>query len=520
MKLYGSIFTTCFLATALVLSYNPANAAVVQRGSVTARAAPRANNAMRIASTTTTNDTVEATDTTVAELETTDTAIADANVIENKSSKFDSVLGDVGSNSMDVSAKSRTQMIMDQRAALDASDTQSTSKKVVTTAGSTCDTNLRNCMKQKCNNDFSKCSGDGDTDWGNKINSCRATSNCSSEEFNLFADEIKADRDYNSEMANYNQTIDCGNRYNSCIISQCGTDFSKCLSKSVADAAVLNCTKIATDCQSADNGLTSRAQEVFGTLRNNAVTQTKKDEDRLYELRNLMTEQCKSFGASFDERSLDCVFTVNLFANNSKTPMASKKLYAGDTFDCNQDWFGIDLTTYKENAYRLTRSQTAASSAMLGAGLGVAAGAISSGAISHAIDTHKAEKALDAAKENSNSSSNNESGLSSVDGSSMNKTNTETETSSKIDVETNRDQVLKDNAKITGNNAEAMENMDKSRQDYETAKKNNDMIGMANAEANMHAEGSKVKEMEHIEVSSTPSAPEKIDASKLLGGSK
>ena len=398
MKLYGSIFTTCFLATTLVLSYNQANAAVVQRGSVTTRAAPRANNAMRIASTTNTTDTVDATDATVAEPETTDTVIADANVIENKSSKFDSVLGDVGSNSMDVSAKSRTQMIMDQRAALDASDTQSTSKKVVATAGSTCDTNLRNCMKQKCNNDFSKCSGDGDTDWGNKINSCRATSNCSSEEFNLFADEIKADRDYNSEMANYNQTIDCGNRYNSCIISQCGTDFSKCLSKPVADAAVLNCTKIATDCQSSDNGLTSRAQEVFGTLRNNAVTQTKKDEDRLYELRNLMTEQCKSLGASFDERSLDCVFTVNLFANNSKTPMASKKLYAGDTFDCNQDWFGIDLTTYKENAYRLTRSQTAASSAMLGAGLGVAAGAISSGAISRAIDTQKAEKALDAAK--------------------------------------------------------------------------------------------------------------------------
>jgi hypothetical protein len=107
----------------------------------------------------------------------------------------------------------------------------------------------------------------------------------------------------------------------------------------------------------------------------------------------------------FDERSLDCVFTVNLFANNSKNPMASKKLYAGDAFDCDQNWFGVDLTTYKENAYRLTREQTAASSAILGAGLGVAAGAISSGAISRAMDTQKAEKAVDAAKKEEGSTS-------------------------------------------------------------------------------------------------------------------
>ncbi|MDR2268686.1 MAG: hypothetical protein LBD94_00705, partial [Rickettsiales bacterium] len=52
----------------------------------------------------------------------------------------------------------------------------------------------------------------------------------------------------------------------------------------------------------------------------------------------------------------------------------------------------------KENAYRLTRSQTAASSAMLGAGAGVAAGAISSGAIGRAIDTAKAAKAAKTAE--------------------------------------------------------------------------------------------------------------------------
>ena len=100
----------------------------------------------------------------------------------------------------------------------------------------------------------------------------------------------------------------------------------------------------------------------------------------------------------FDQRSLDCVYTVNFFANAEEKPYASKKAYAGSVFSCDPGWFGIDVTTFKENAYRLTRSQTAASSAMLGAGVGVGVGAITSGAIDRAVTTQKAKKELKAAK--------------------------------------------------------------------------------------------------------------------------
>ena len=72
----------------------------------------------------------------------------------------------------------------------------------------------------------------------------------------------------------------------------------------------------------------------------------------------------------------------------------TRKLYAGDTFICTQEWFGTNVTTFKENAYRETRSQTAASSAMLGSGLGTAAGLISSGAIGRALETQQAKKDL------------------------------------------------------------------------------------------------------------------------------
>ena len=111
-----------------------------------------------------------------------------------------------------------------------------------------------------------------------------------------------------------------------------------------------------------------------------------------------MASQCRMLGAMFDERSLDCVFTVNFFAGDN-TLYASKKLYAGSVFDCTQDWFGLDITTFKENAYRLTRDQKTATAAMLGAGLGTAVGTITSGALDRAIDRHKAEKALDKAED-------------------------------------------------------------------------------------------------------------------------
>lgn len=145
--------------------------------------------------------------------------------------------------------------------------------------------------------------------------------------------------------------------------------------------------------------MTARAGQVFSTLRNNAQIQVRQDEEKLYALREQMRSVCTRMGAMFDERSLDCVYTIELYANNVATPFASKKAYAGSSFDCSPNWFGVDITTYRENAYRLTREQTSATNALMGAGVGSAVGAISSGAINRAIDTHKAERAVKKAEQ-------------------------------------------------------------------------------------------------------------------------
>ena len=324
------------------------------------------------------------------------TAIASSD-IEDKTSQFDEFLDDVNEE-MNVGAESElAEKIRKQRAALNAQSARSNAAIAKSSASSgknKCDQDLRACMKGKCGDDFSKCAGDTDTIWGDKMDLCRMKTKCSGEEYRLFNTEIKADRDLNAQLSFYNATIKCGNEYNDCIITECGTTFTKCLGKTAGDKAIQKCSKIAQKCTEQDSGLASRTMETFGNLRGNAEKAIVRDEKRLYELRDSMRSACSRLGAMFDERSLDCVYTVEFYAGEDNTLYASKKAYAGSTFSCTQNWFGVDITTFMENAFRLTRAQTSASSAALGAGVGTAVGAITSGAIDRAVDRAKAERAL------------------------------------------------------------------------------------------------------------------------------
>lgn len=403
------IYSVAVLALCVCASARAAN--VVPRGtssSVAARptvARRMPTLAAHLGTSSTTSTTADTTTTTTP----TPTTTPDDQVSEtpqpvaiiDKTSQFDSALGTGATSSVDTSANDRAELIRAQRAALDAADATNTVATATTTGRSGCDTDLRACMAEKCGSDFTKCSGDTDTLWGDKMDACRRKiTTCTSAMYAKFAPEIRADRDMNARLASYNTIIDCGNRYNKCIVEQCGTTYSKCLGKSAGDTAISACASIARECTTADSGLASRTMNVFATLRQGAEAQVKSDEQRLYALRDQMSAMCRRLGAMFDERSLTCVYTVNFWAGeNPETPFASKKLYAGDTFDCTQNWFGIDVTTFKENAYRLTREQTSATSSLMGSGVGMAVGAVTSGAVNRAIDRHKADRALNQAQD-------------------------------------------------------------------------------------------------------------------------
>lgn len=314
--------------------------------------------------------------------------------VANKSSSFSSRLS--SSTSSDTSDSAIAEKIRAQRAAIDARDNQDIVAQQ-TKQGATsnkCDNDLRKCIESKCGSNYSQCETDSDTIFSDKLTACRKNTTCTAHEFSLFVNEIKEDKKQEIKLSSYNKVIDCGNRYNDCIITECGPTFNKCLAKSDGDKAIAKCKKIADECKTADSGMTARIGSVFGIVRTDAEKQIAADEKKLRTMRENMRKSCESLDAMFDERSLDCVFTVNFFAGEPSKLMASKKLYAGSVFDCSPDWFGIDITTFKENAYRETRAQTAASSAMLGSGVGMAVGALSSGAITRAIDTKKAKNEL------------------------------------------------------------------------------------------------------------------------------
>lgn len=408
---FYKMFRPALTATAFILScIVGANAAVVQRGTAarpTAAARPSAaasrmpTIAAAVQNATTESQASTATETTTQSettaQPTTTTTVQDF-VIEDKTSQFDEILSDSTTTNNSTTNNALAENIRRQRAALDSQSAATTAaaqmQSALASGQNACDQGLRACMKNKCGNNFLNCRGDGDTIWGDKMDACRRDLNCSGEEYRIFAAEIKADRDINAQLDSYNAIIKCGIEYNQCIETQCGATFSKCLGKKYSDAAISACEKIAKNCTQQDSGLASRTMNVMATLRQDAEKQVQKDEQRLYELRDQMESQCARLGAMFDQRSLDCVFTVEFYAGEGATLYASKKAYAGSTFDCEPNWFGIDVTTFKENAYRLTREQQSATSAMLGSGLGVAAGAITSGAINRAIDTQKAKNAV------------------------------------------------------------------------------------------------------------------------------
>ena len=350
----------------------------------------------------------------------TPTEISAPATIRDKSSQFAGAISKTTKSESETAASNYlADIIRQQRATLDAQgmtvDKKTSDKQEKSPAGTNaCDSGLRKCMQKKCGNDFTGCALDGDTMFGDKINSCKKDLKCSGEEIKLFSTEIKADRDQNVRTSAYDKVIKCGDAYNDCMFTECTQQYNtvdvslmdvpmlttttnkpnldKCLSKSVADAAILKCKKIADQCREQDSGLAGRFGIVLAKSRETAEIDARKDEENLYALRDSMRSACERLGALFDERTFDCVYTVNFHVGtDTEHPMASRKRYAGQSFVCNQEWFGMDITTFKENAYRETRTQKASTSAMLGSGLGTAAALVTSGALDRAIKTQKAE---------------------------------------------------------------------------------------------------------------------------------
>ena len=312
------IATLSIIMATCCVSFDNANAA--PRTAV--RGTPAAAGARKSVATTTQN--VETTAPVVEEKSEPVVEEKEEVVVLNKSSEFEIAMSNVLESASE--DNSFAEQIRKQRASLAAADAtnsaQSAQKNALANNSNTCDRDLRKCMQKKCGNDFTECALDGDTIFGDKLNACRRDTTCTGEEFNLFVPEIRADRDMNVRLASYERVIACGNNYNACIVNECGKTYNKCLGKAQADAAIQKCAMIAKECTESDSGLANRFGTAIGKLRESAEKEVKRDEERMYKLRDLMSSECKKLGAMFDERTFDCVYTVNFFAGeNQQTPI-------------------------------------------------------------------------------------------------------------------------------------------------------------------------------------------------------
>lgn len=375
---------------------NSADAAVAQRGRATASRTPVARKSV----TTTKKEPIK-------ELEPEPETPTEPIKVETEPLKIDlsdmaDSLSDVVSSIGDTDGDDLAKLIAEQKEKYSQAEQELNDKITNATIPDTankCYTALNTCIMEKCGTDYSKCANDSTAQFDAKMTACRGKSECSGREYELMAAEILADRDANRIIGTYETIVNAGNEYMDCIVGKCGTKFESCLGTTDGNNAIAKCKSIATKYESYDNGLAARMMTVFSNLRTDAEEKIALKEQSLYDLRDQMRAHCEQMGAGFDDRSLSCVFSIDFIAGEDSTIFASKKAMAGSTFICEPDWFGIDITTFRENVYRHIRSQSAATAGMLGAGVGIAAGAISSGAIERAVDRTKAENATKAAEQ-------------------------------------------------------------------------------------------------------------------------
>ncbi|MBO5834009.1 MAG: hypothetical protein J6R22_03580 [Alphaproteobacteria bacterium] len=369
---------------------NSADAAVAQRGRATASRTPVARKSV----TTTKKEPIK-------ELEPEPETPTEPIKVETEPLKIDlsdmaDSLSDVVSSIGDTDGDDLAKLIAEQKEKYSQAEQELNDKITNATIPDTankCYTALNTCIMEKCGTDYSKCANDSTAQFDAKMTACRGKSECSGREYELMTAEILADRDANRIIGTYETIVNAGNEYMDCIVGKCGTTFQSCLGTTDGNNAIAKCKSIATKYESYDNGLAARMMTVFSNLRTDAEEKIALDEQSLYDLRDQMRAHCEQMGAAFDERTLNCIYSIEFIAGSDSTIFASKKALAGSTFICEPDWFGIDITTFRENVYRHIRSQSAATAGMLGAGVGIVGGALSSGAIERAVDRTKAENA-------------------------------------------------------------------------------------------------------------------------------
>lgn len=264
---------------------------------------------------------------------------------------------------------------------------------IAAAAKSKCETELTKCVIEDCGADMQKCSNDADALWSARFQRCRTKVDCTGAELSVYGDIIKEDIRVDAKIALAQKVVEGNNAYSRCLQQQCGADstsliegrvgFNGCMTQVKINNAINACKGVYEKYREYDSGLQQRFTGVMGLLRSEKEKNIAVLQKELDTIMPQMRTLCTQTGAMFDERSAECVFTAMLSVedpnNGRRYTAGNKKIMPGSEYQCSDRWFGVDVTQYLINSAHLTATQRAASSAFMGAGVGVGLSALTRG---------------------------------------------------------------------------------------------------------------------------------------------
>jgi hypothetical protein len=296
---------------------------------------------------------------------------------------MDSLVG--GDNNVD--ARTAARLRIAERDKADASESEFL-RGVANASRSKCETELNTCVIGDCGSDLQKCNDDTDAIWSARFQKCRAKTSCTGAEIGVYGDIIKEDIRVDAKISLMNLIISCNNEYSNCLQTQCATTdarsligggavvgFNGCVTQAKINSALNYCKPVYDRCRPYDSGIQARFTNMMATLRVEKEKRIAELQKELDVMLPQMRQLCRDSGASFDERSGNCVFTafLSVEAQGRRYTPASKMVMPGSQYQCTDQWFGVDVTQYLQNAIYSTIQQKSSVAALMGAGLGIGA---------------------------------------------------------------------------------------------------------------------------------------------------
>lgn len=236
-----------------------------------------------------------------------------------------------------------------------------------------CDETWRQCLQGSdvCGTNYILCTTLSPIEFSNRISVCpKKIGDCTVS--NATVKEVINNKDDYMKVSKADSILECGETMSNCIMDICGKGFTKC-AKSIS-VAKTNCGYIADECSRVDPALWVRTATALNFAKGQMNAEITKIENRMAEIESELRAECSKNNFAFDSSKMQCIGVVDF--NAMGMVLQSKRMSAGSVGNCSDEFFGLDITTYRQNAANETIKQKTVSNTISGAMLGMGVGSL------------------------------------------------------------------------------------------------------------------------------------------------